>query len=189
MAGTNIDEIFGRIEADFIELSKEAAKSAARKAQADIRTKADKFVAEYYASYTPKVYKRQHSLYNAIEDFYKESSSGSGVSIEFGVKYDPSKIGDHHSNSWYRQSGSSWVPRLSSDFNFKSQNNGIPSSTWIFDKFWEGIHPSGSIGDSGGVSDGQTSDEKMQQFFDGELNNLVMSYMNEALFSALQAYF
>lgn len=190
MAGTNIDEIFGRIEADFVELSKEAAKKAARKAQKDIRKKADKFVAEYYDEYTPTVYKnRQGSLKNTIQDYYKESEGGSGVSIEFGVTYDPSRVGDHHSNSWYRKSGTSWIPRLSGDFDFDSQNNGIPSATWIFDKFWQGVHPSGKIGDDGGIKCGPSSDEKMQDFFDAELSDLVMSYMNAALFEALAAYF
>lgn len=189
MADTNIDEIFSKIEEDFVKLSKEAAKSAARKAQKDIRAKADKFIAEYYA-YQPKMYKnRKHALYKIVQDYYEESESRNGISIEFGVKYNPSKLGDHHSNSWYRQSGTKWIPRLSGDFDFDSQNNGIPSPTWIVDKFWEGIHPSGKIGDDGGVADAQSSDEKMQQFFDAELNDLVMSYMNEALFDAVATYF
>ena len=47
MAGTNIEAIFGQIEKDFVELSKNAARSAANKAQKDIQNKADKFVEEY----------------------------------------------------------------------------------------------------------------------------------------------
>ena len=190
MAGTNIDEFFDRMGEDFIEIYKEAGKSAARKAQKDIRARADRFIDEYY-EYPAKVYKKQrkHSLYKSVQDYYQESESDGGVTIEFGVKYYPSKIGDHYSNSWYRQSGTRWIPRNDGDFDFDSQNNGTPSATWIFDKFWEGVHPSGKIGDNGGIADAQSSDEKMQQFFDAELNDLVMSYMNEAIFRAFASYF
>lgn len=67
MADTNIDEIFSKIEKDFIELSQNAAKSAANKAQKDIRKKADKFIDEYY-QYSPRMYKnRQKALYKLIQ--------------------------------------------------------------------------------------------------------------------------
>jgi hypothetical protein len=189
MAATNIDEIFSQIEKDFVELSKNAARSAANKAQKDIREKADKFIKEYYA-YEPEVYIRTYSLYKLVENYYAESNKGNGIEIEFGVKYNPSNIsGLHRSNSWYRQTGTRWIPRLSGDFDFDSQNNGIPSATWITEKFIEGIHPSGQIGNDGGIADMMSPDSKMQKFFDTELEDLVLSYINQSLLDSVAAYF
>jgi hypothetical protein len=189
MAATNIDEIFSQIEKDFVELSKNAARSAANKAQKEIRAKADRFIKEYYA-YKPKVYQRTYSLYKLVENYYAESDKKSGIEIEFGIKYNPSNIsGLHKSNSWYHQTGTHWIPRLSHDFDFDSQNHGIPSATWIAEKFIEGIHPSGMIGDDGGVKDDLSPDTKMQQFFDTELEDLVVAYINKSLLDSVAAYF
>lgn len=190
MASTNIDRIFGQIEKDFVELSKKAAREAAKKAQEDIKEHADKFIREYY-SYQPKVYKqRKKALFKLVERFYEESSTSNGLMIEFGVQYNPSNItGVHQSNSWYHQSGTNWIPRLDREFSFDSQNNGIPSAEWITEKFLSGIHPSGKIGDDGGVADAQSPDEKMQKFFDQELDDIVISYMDTALMDAIKTYF
>lgn len=192
MAATNIDEIFSQIEKDFVELSKNAARSAANKAQKDIREKADKFIKEYY-EYKPKLYtdaQRQHALYKLVEDYYVELEKKNGIEIEFGVKYNPSNIsGLHHSTSWYHRYGTRWIPRLSDEFDFNSQKHGIPSAEWITDKFIEGIHPSGKIGDDGGISDGPSPDYKMQQFFDTELEDLVISYINKSLLDSVATYF
>lgn len=192
MATTNLDAFFSQIEKDFIKLSKEAAQKAAKRAQEDIKQKADKFIDEYYASYTPKIYKRRRdkALRRLVERVYEESESSNGITIEFGIRYDPAKIeGVHKSSSWYHQSGTEWIPRLSPSFNFNSQNHGIPNAEWITNKFLEGIHPSGLIGDDGGYKDSKSPDQKMQEFFDSELNNKVGSYMQEALLSAVKAYF
>ena len=189
MAGSNIDQIFGLIEKEFVGIAKNAARSAANKAQKDIRSKADRFIKEYYA-YTPKAYSRTYALYRLVEDYYAESDSGKGISIEFGIKYNPSNIaGAHHSNSWYHQSGGGWVSRLGKEFNSNSQDNGIPGALWITEKFIDGIHPSGKLGDNGGIADGLSPDEKMQQFFDGELEGLVYGYIQQSLMAAVAAYF
>ena len=191
MASTNIDAIFAQIEQDFIKISKEAAQKAAVRAQAEIKDKADQFIDEYYSSYTPTRYKRRKgALKRLVTNVYEESASSNGVAIEFGIRYDSSKIeGVHESNSWYRQSGTDWIPRLSSNFDFDSANNGIPSASWITNKFLEGIHPSGLIGDDGGHKDKQSPDQKMQEFFNAELQQKVISYMQEELLSAVKAYF
>ena len=190
MAYTNLDAFFAQIEQDFIKISKEAAKKAAIRAQNDIKEKADKFIGEYY-EFKPKRYKnRKHALYRLVEKVYEESASSNGIAIEFGIRYDSSKIeGVHKSNSWYRQSGTDWIPRLSPNFDFDSQNNGIPSASWITNKFLEGIHPSGLIGNNGGPKDAQSPDQKMQEFFDSELQQKVISYMQEELLSAVKSYF
>lgn len=191
MAATNIDEIFDNIEKDFVKLSADAARSAANKAQKDIREKADRFIDEYYASYQPKWYRRKHTLYKLVQNYYKENKNRKGITIEFGVMYDASKIaGLHKSNSWWHQSGNEWISRFDKNrFNFDSQDNGIPSPEWITDKFLEGIHPSGKLGDDGGIKDSMSPDSKMQKFFDTELDDLVYGYMNKHLLDAVASYF
>ena len=182
MAATNIDKIFKQIEEDFVELSKEAARSAANKAQKDIRLKADKFIDEYYAEYTPKIYKRKYALYKLITKYYKERETTKGTKIEFGVEYRPSKIkGIHHSGSKLHKSGTKWISRHDSGFSWDSGDNGIPEPEWITERFLAGEHPWGDTFKS--------SDEKMQEFFDTELDNLVGGYMHEALYSAVEKYF
>lgn len=192
MATTNIDEIFEQIERDFESISEKAARSAARKAQKDIARKADNFIDEYYASYDPKWYHRKHALYDLIEEYYKETDKKNGLSIEFGIKYVPSNIsGMHKSYSPYHQRGGKWVSRMnnSDGFHFKANDNGIPEPEWITDKFLEGIHPSGKLGEDGGKKDSMSPDEKMQDFFDTELGDIVNGYMNTALWEAVSKYF
>ena len=183
MAATNIDEIFKKIQEDFVELSKNAAKSAANKAQNDIREKADKFIDEYYESYRPHIYKRKHALYKLVQNYYKEVETTKGMTIEFGVKYDASKIkGIHHSGSWWHQSGDKWISKDSSRFKWDGQDNGIPEPEWITDQFLSGVHPWAQ-------TDSKSPDEKMQDFFDKELEGLISTYMNKALFDAVSKYF
>lgn len=184
MAGTDIEAIFSQIEKDFVKLSKDAARSAANKAQKDIQEKADKFVQEYYASYRPHIYKRQYALYKLVTPYYKEKETGNGIKIEFGVKYDASKIkGIHKSGSWWHKSGGSWKSMWEdSGFNGDSQNNGIPEPEWITENFLEGWHPWAS-------QDAQSPDEKMQDFFDTKLDDMVSGYISKALLDAVSSYF
>lgn len=193
MANTNIDEVFKQIEKDFVELSKTAARNAATKAQRDIQKKADQFIDEYYASYKPVWYHRKKkALYKLVEKYYKEEPNKNGIKIEFGVKYIPEKIsGIHRSYSPYHQGGGAWISRASDadSFNFNSGSNGIPDAEWIANKFIEGIHPSGKLGDDDGFRDARSPDTKMQNFFDKELPDLVMTYMNKYLLSLVKYYF
>lgn len=189
MASTNVDKIFRQIKKDYIQLAKNVAKEAANEAQADIQEKADSFIDEYYSEYSPKRYKRKKALYNLVEPIYRETESKNGILFEFGIRYNPSNIeGVHKSNSWYRQSGTHWIPRLSGDFDFDSKNNGIPQASWITENFLSGIHPSGLVGDDGG-SKFTSPDEKMQKFFESELGDKITSYAQTALWSALEKYF
>lgn len=185
MADTNFDAIFAQIEKDFVKLSKNAAKSAANKAQNDIREKADKFISEYYESYTPKIYRRKHALYKLVQNYYKERDNGKGLTIEFGIKYSPSKMGHvHRSNSWWHQSGKEWKSRLDTEskFNSSRQDNGIPSPEWITSNFLDGIHPWAQ-------TDAPSPDDKMQKFFDDELESLINTYMSDALMESVASYF
>jgi hypothetical protein len=192
MASENIDAVFAQIEKDFVELSKTAARNAAVKAQKDIRAKADKFISEYYSSYTPVWYHRKKALYALVENFYQETVTGKGITIKFGIQYVPENIaGVHRSYSPYHQGGGAWISRMkdADSFHFDSGDNGIPSADWITNQFIEGIHPSGKLGDNGGSRDGQSPDDKMKKFFDNELDDLVMSYVNKYLLSLVGHYF
>ena len=184
MAATSFDAIFDELKKDFIKLSKDAAKKAAIKAQPDIEEKADQFIDEYY-DYKPKRYKRKYALYNLIQQYYKESETSDGILITFGIEYVPSKIkGVHRSNSWYHQSGDKWrsVTQIGGGGLSQSQDNGIPEPEWITERFLAGEHPWGQ-------TDSQSPDDKMQEFFDAELENLVAGYASSALFDAISTYF
>lgn len=192
MAATNIDQVFKKIEKDFVELSKTAARNAATKAQKDIAEKADKFIDEYYASYKPAWYNRKKHLYKLVQKYYQERQLKKGIVIEFGVQYSPSQIrGLHKSYSPYHKGGSQWISRMrdADSFHFDAGDNGIPEAEWITEKFLEGIHPSGKLGDEDGIMDAQSPDEKMQHFFDKELGDLVMTYMNRYLLDSVRRYF
>lgn len=183
MASTNGDQIFAQIESDFAELAKRAAREAATKAQKDIRKKADKFIKEYYA-FQPKVYKnRKHALYKLVENYYDARETAGSVEIEFGVTYNPGNIaGIHKSNSRYHQGGSKWISRNDPNFNWDGKNNGIPEADWITGQFLAGVHPwSGA--------DSQSPDEKMQKFFDTELESLINGYISSSLLNAIREYF
>ena len=192
MAATDIDKAFAQIEKDFVMLSQSAARGAANKAQKDIQAKADKFIDEYYASYKPVWYRRKKHLYKLVQKYYREDKTSRGILIEFGVEYSSAKIrGLHKSYSPYHQSGSPWVSRERDrdSFHFDKGDNGIPEAEWITEKFLEGIHPSGKLGDDGGKKDAMSPDAKMQKFFNTELQNLVMGYMHKNLLNLAKAYF
>ena len=192
MASTDIDKVFAQIEKDFVLLSQSAARGAAHKAQKDIEKKADKFIDEYYASYKPKWYHRKKHLYKLVQRYYHEERTSKGIMIEFGIEYSSAKIrGLHKSYSPYHQGGDAWVSRMrdADSFHFNAGDNGIPDADWITNKFLEGIHPSGKLGDEGGKQDRQSPDQKMQKFFNKELGDMVMSYINKNLLDLVKVYF
>ena len=115
-----------------------------------------------------------------IADYMKVVSNNE---IEFGIEYKPHNIaGVHKSGSWYHQSGTKWIPRSSGNFDYDSQNNGIPEASWIAEQYLEGIHPWAHTEPKG-------ADELMQEFFDTELPGLVDKYMSKALMDAIRRYF
>ena len=190
MATTNINEIFHQIEKDFLKLSKEAARMAAKRAQSKIAIQADKFISDYYDEYKPSAYKRQNALFKLVQDYYKERVVKNGTKIEFGIEYNPAKIrGLHKSNSPFHQHGGQWISRNDSGFDFNSGDNGIPEPEWITNKFLAGEHPSGLIGDDRGIKVGRSPDEKMQEFFDTQLEDMISDYMQSALMDAVVKYF
>jgi hypothetical protein len=192
MAATDIDKVFAQIEKDFVLLSQSAARGAANKAQKDIQAKADKFIDEYYASRKPVWYHRKYHLYKLVQKYYREDKTEKGILIEFGVEYSSAKIrGLHKSYSPYHKSGDKWISRKrdGNGFHFDAGDNGIPEAEWITEKFLEGIHPSGKLGDEDGIKDDMSPDEKMQNFFNTELQDLVMGYMHKNLLNLVKVYF
>lgn len=183
MAATNIDEIFSQIKKDFVELSKDAARNAAKEAQKDIQKKADKFIDEYYKFKPAWYHNRKKALYKLVQEYYNEIPTKNGIKIEFGVQYDPSKIeGIHKSYSKLHKTGDKWISREDEKFKWDSSANGIPEPEWITEQFLSGIHPWAK-------QDNPSPDKKMQNFFNTELEDLVMTYMNKHLLNSVKKYF
>ena len=132
-------DILSDIQAEILNETRAACEAAAIEAAKKIEPEfekqvLDKTVKDYYESYSPKKYKRKKSLYKAWEP----QCNVKGSSVELSAKYDTSLMGQHTSNSWYHQSGGSWVDhaRLSD-----KQSNGLPENDWIFSNFLQGEHP------------------------------------------------
>ena len=179
MAGKNIDDAFAAIIKDCQAVAVEAVKNAAKKAQNDILKEADNYLQRYYTNYPkPKRYKRTYQLKNAIKPIFEDRSGPNGISVEVGVEYDSGALKGYYSNSWYHQSGTHWISRDSGDFDFDSQNNGIPEPEWIMNNFLEGIHPWAQ-------EDAESTNSLMQDFFDVQLAGRIEKYVQEELFDAI----
>lgn len=179
MAGQNIDAVFAAILKDCQAVATEAVKNAAKKTQNDIVKEAHNYLRKYYNNYRPKRYKRTYQLKNSIIPILKDRSSRDIISIEVGVEYNSSKLsGLYKSNSWYHQTGTHWIERKSGDFDFDSQNNGIPQPEWILNNFLEGIHPWAQ-------NDTESTQSLMVDFFDRKLPNHIEEYVKNELFNAI----
>lgn len=182
--GSDITGILKAIVEDYKAIALDAAKEAAHKGQEDVMNEAKKYLQEYYAAYSPRMYKRKYALRRAMMPYWGDRSNGSGVSITIGITYNAGALkGAYRSNSAWHQSGSTWksVPRKYR-FNPYSKNfssdYGTPDPNWILDNYLKGEH--------GGVyNDGQGTEEKMNKFFDNELPNRVEEYFRTALFTAI----
>lgn len=179
MAGQNLDDVFAAIIKDCQTIAVGAVKNAAKKTQDKIIEVADSYLIKYYNSYRPKKYKRTHSLKRAIVSVFEDKSSADKICFEVGVKYDASPLIDlYKSNSWYHQSGTHWISRNSGNFDFDSKNNGIPQPDWILDNYLKGEH-------GGYYSDGFSSSEQMEKFFNTTLDSFISTYVKDELFAAI----
>ena len=178
MAVQGLDAAFAAIIKDCQAIAVEAVKNAAKKTQKDILKEADNYLQRYYGNYTPKRYKRTHQLKNAIKPVLEDHSTGNGTSIEVGVEYNSGALKGYYSNSWYHKTGTHWIGRDSGDFDFDSQNNGIPEPEWILNNFLEGIHPWAQ-------TDSESTNSLMEEFFDVQLANRIEKYVQEELFAAI----
>ena len=178
MAVQGFDDVFAAIIQDCQAIAAEAVKNAAIKTQKDILKEADDYLQRYYSNYKPKRYKRTYQLKNAIKPIIKDHSTSKGISIEVGVEYNAGALKNYYSNSWYHQTGTHWIGKDSGDFDFDSQNNGIPEPAWILNNFLEGIHPWAQ-------TDGESTNSLMEDFFDVQLPNRIGQYVQEELFAAI----
>lgn len=179
MAGQSIDAAFAAILKDCQTIATQAVQNAAKKAQDDIIKEANSYLQKYYNNYKPKRYKRTYSLHKAITPVCEDMSNKKGISIEVGVEYDSNKLKDiYHSNSWYHQTGTHWIGRDSGNFDFDSQNNGIPQPWWIMDNFLEGVHPWAQ-------TDSESTVSLMKEFFDTQLPDRIGQYVQNELFNAI----
>lgn len=178
MAVQGLDAAFAAIIKDCQAIAVEAVKNAANKTQKDILKEADNYLQRYYRNYTPKRYKRTYQLKNAIRPVFEDKSGPNGISIEVGVEYNSGALKGYYSNSWYHQTGTHWISRDSGDFDFDSQNNGIPEPEWIMNNFLEGIHPWAQ-------DDSESTNSLMKEFFDVQLASRIEKYVQEELLAAI----
>jgi hypothetical protein len=178
MAVKDIDAAFASIIKDCQTVAVEAVKNAAKKTQKDILKEADDYLQRYYNNYKPKKYKRTHQLHKAITPVIEDRSTDKNVSIEVGVEYNSSMLKGYYSNSWYHQTGTYWIPRNNGNFDFDSQNNGIPEPEWILNNFLEGVHPWAQ-------DDNESTNSLMEDFFDVQLAGRIEKYVQEELFTAI----
>jgi hypothetical protein len=178
MAVQGLDAAFAAIINDCQAIAVEVVENAARKTQKDILKEADNYLQKYYSNYKPKRYKRTHQLKKAIKPVFENKSGANGVSIEVGVEYNSGALKGYYSNSWYHQTGTHWISRDSGDFDFDSQNNGIPQPEWIMNNFLEGVHPWAQ-------DDGESTNTLMKEFFDVQLAGRIEQYVQEELFAAI----
>lgn len=200
------------LSAAFVQIEKQSKKmaiDAMRKAAAKmdimaVKT-ARKCLEQYYASYTPKRYKRTKQLHKAILHYKpKETHDGDKYTILLRIHYDSNKLkGLYHSNSWYHQSGDVWKPVMltwAPDHLVKGlahdpmmddlrrgygQNNGVPEPEWILNNYLQGIHPWGQ-------TDKESTYTVMNRFFGQELqdkaNDIIYKEMQKQIVEFLKTY-
>jgi hypothetical protein len=178
----DLSVIFGNIMKSARAISIRVAKDTAKKIGKDLHKKALENIEIYYRNYDPDVYDRTYNLRNVVKPYYKDTSSGQTVCIDVGVVYDSTCLEKYSSNSWYHQSGSEWVSRNDSNFDFEGQGNGVPDPEWIFENFWNGIHPRTTTSyEYAPIKDPKSQKQLMEEFIDNEVPEKVEKYMNDAL--------
>ena len=116
-----------------------AVKGAAKEIKEDFKEKViDQAVSDYYSDYSPNKYRRTGGLYNAFKVKTNVINNDS-ISLKFQWNYN--WLPEYRSRSKYHQDGGDWVSRYDDDFDYDSDDNGIPEKGWIFTNFMEGIHP------------------------------------------------
>ena len=194
----DLNAVFAQIEKQSKKMAIDAMREAADKMHKMAIKTAKDCLKQYYASYTPKRYKRTDQLKKAILSPRKpkETKKGEIYTISFYIRYDASKLsGLYHSNSWYHQSGGAWKPVMHTwDKNYiKSgvrktsigQDNGVPEPEWILNNYLQGVHPWGQ-------TDKESTDTVMTRFFGQELpdkaNDIIYNEMQKSIIGFLKTY-
>lgn len=189
--GKTIESIVDEVLKEYGNIVLEATKEAAHKGQKDVMKKAKRYLKEYYNAYPPEMYQRKYALQRAITPYWGDSTTSNMASITIGVKYNAGALkGAYRSNSKWHQSGDVWksVPanlkiNMTRGVQFDDNqrdffgNFGTPEPNWILDNYLRGEH-------GGYYNDGRGTAEKMDKFFDGELQYRIAKYMEKALFGA-----
>lgn len=187
----SLDKLFEQIQKDSEKMAMGAMMSAANKAYALAVEEAKKCLQNYLKK-KPKVYKRINpsplaKASTGVKPTLVEK--GGKCMIVFGIKYNSDRIkGVYKSNSWYHQSGDTWVSWFSQNgsFNHDGQDNGIPDSGWILNNYLEGVHPGyDRYGGNHGWVDAQKPAETMRKFFEEELYAKAGSLIYEAMQGAI----
>ena len=201
----DLNAVFAQLAKQSEKMAVDAMRDVAKKMNEMAIKTARKCLNRYYASYTPKRYKRTNQLRKAISfsSNPKVMHRGGEYIISFFIKYDANKLkGLYHSNSWYHQSGDVWKPvmatwapdhiikGLPSDIrqdirNDWGQNNGIPEPEWILNNYLQGIHPWGG-------TDAESTYTTMTRFFDKDLpskaGDMIHEEMQDAIIGFLKTY-
>lgn len=136
--GKLVDDVMFQVLGQVDEIRKKALKEAVPVVKKDMKSKVcDRAVMEYYMEYSPTRYHRTFSLFKLFKTYARQD----GKTLSAWIEYDNNRLPQYRSNSLLHQSGNDWIPRSSNNFNSESGGNGIPDKDWIFDNFWEGIHP------------------------------------------------
>lgn len=173
-------------------MAMDAMMSAANSAFELAKQEADKCL-ENYLRKKPKIYKRRADspLKKAVvpQEPVRLKNNSNTYRIMFGITYDSGKFkGEYESNSWYHQSGSTWVSwfNQNSSFNNDGQDNGIPDSGWILNNYLSGIHPGyDRYGGNNGWVDAEKPGETMRKFFEEELPKKAGSLIYNAMHGAI----
>lgn len=186
----NLDKLFKQIQKNSEELALGAMMSAANQAFV-LAQKEAKNCLKNYLSKKPKIYKRINPSPLKQATLWKKptlKTKGSMCQIEIALRYDSSQIkGVYKSNSWWHQSGDTWISRYDepSKFRFDSQDNGIPDSGWILNNYLEGIHPGWVNGEDRGWQDAEKPAETMKNFFEKELHEKAGALIYKAMHGAI----
>ena len=136
--GSLADNVMLQVLGQVDEIRKKALKESVKIVKKDMKEKvSDRAVMDYYMDYTPTRYQRSYSLFNVFKSYARQD----GNTLHAWIEYDSDKMGQHYSYSPRHQSAGAWISRWDENFDPEDDNNGIPESDWIFDKFWEGTHP------------------------------------------------
>ena len=191
----NLDKMFRQIQKNSEELAMAAMIKAADNAFNLARQEAKNCLTNYLKR-KPTIYKRLNPspLSKALlVSKPKLSEKGGHCVISFAIRYDSTVIkGAYKSNSWWHQSGDTWVSRFDepNKFKFDSQANGIPDSGWILNNYLEGIHPGWTVDSNGNLVDRGWKDavkpaETMKNFFEKELHEKAGQLIYEAMQGAI----
>lgn len=176
--GNDVDAVLGGILKDTRRLASKAVNNAAHKGQKDIMKEAKDYLKKYYASYTPRIYRRTKQLKRAIVPVFNKKSTKDKIVIEIGVEYKPELlVGAYYSGSRYHQSGDTWkiVPdNVKRDSSLFSSDYGIPEPEWIVDNFLRGEHGGAHYDPS------VATNILMPAFLDNELPNKLNQYVQDA---------